>query len=512
MNLIISLLGKKKEKLFNKKFIYNNKQNKYQYLLDEIIDRFIFCKRIFIICSKIQIDKKKVNFKKSKKVKIIYSNHTPNQIKSILKVKNFIKLDEEVAILNPDLIFEINNKDFENHINDKIFRINDLHGKIFNISSEDLRRSYGKKDTLITTSDIEDKITKIQKKQKFPYNQKVSAGLYYLKEWNFFLEGVKKVKNINKQAFHVADVMSQIIKNKNIYSARVKNFVCFEDSKKLIEYNFWKKYFIFNHSLHDKLNKVNIQNIIPSAGEGSRHKHLGYNLPKPMIPISKKKMFERSIESLPNKKNNLFIFRKKTFNKYKLKKSFSSKTKTSNYFTIKSRTKGMAITISKARKFIHIDRPVIVSSCDLKCVINYSKFYKIIKNHNPEAMIFTWTQYPFASESPNSHAYVNDKNLIINKISEKKTISLDPDNDSAVTGIFYFNSGKILLDCIDYSIKNKITVNGEYYIATAMTKLLNENKKIINFKVDQMISWSLPEHLLDYLYWERIFINENSKI
>ena len=45
-----------------------------------------------------------------------------------------------------------------------------------------------------------------------------------------------------------------------------------------------------------------------------------------------------------------------------------------------------------------------------------------------------------------------------------------------------------------------------------MTKLLNEKKKIINFKVDQMISWSLPEHLQDYLFWEKVFVNENNKI
>ena len=66
--------------------------------------------------------------------------------------------------------------------------------------------------------------------------------------------------------------------------------------------------------------KQKIQNIIPSAGEGSRHKHLGYNLPKPLIPISKKMMFERSLESLPSNKNNLFIFKKKTFLKNNLQK------------------------------------------------------------------------------------------------------------------------------------------------------------------------------------------------
>ena len=120
-------------------------------------------------------------------------------------------------------------------------------------------------------------------------------------------------------------------------------------------------------------------------------------------------------------------------------------------------------------------------------------------------MIFTWSKYPLASESPNSHAYVKDNKLRINKISEKKVISKNPDNESAVTGIFYFKNGQILIDCIEYSLRNKITVNGEYYVATAMTKLLKQKKKIINFKVNQLISWSLPEHLEDYIFWEKKF-------
>ena len=182
----------------------------------------------------------------------------------------------------------------------------------------------------------------------------------------------------------------------------------------------------------DNLIKKDIQNIIPSAGEGSRHRQLGYNLPKPLIPISNKMMFERSLESLPNKSNNLFIFKKNTFIKNNLKKKFLKNNKKSNFYLISKKTKGMAITISKARKFIQLEKPVIVSSCDIKCVINYSKFYKIIKKNNPTAMIFTWSQYPFASESPNSHAYVKDKKLIVTKISEKKTISKNPDKDSAV--------------------------------------------------------------------------------
>jgi NDP-sugar pyrophosphorylase family protein len=223
-------------------------------------------------------------------------------------------------------------------------------------------------------------------------------------------------------------------------------------------------------------------------------------------------MFERSLESLPNYKDNLFIFKKKTFFKNNLKNKFLKNKNKSQYYLIDKKTKGMAITIYKAKKLIKLDQPVIISSCDLKCVINYKKFYDVIKKMNPTGIIFTWSQYPPASESPNSHAYVVSKNSIVNKISEKKPISTSPDKDSAVTGIFYFKSGNHLLECIEHSIKNKITVNGEYYIATAMNKLLNEKEKIINFKVDQMISWSLPEHLKDYLFWEEKFTNVKSKV
>ena len=39
----------------------------------------------------------------------------------------------------------------------------------------------------------------------------------------------------------------------------------------------------------------------------------------------------------------------------------------------------MAITINKAKQYIKLNKPVIISSCDLKCVINYKNFYNMIK-------------------------------------------------------------------------------------------------------------------------------------
>ena len=309
MNLIISLLGQKHGDLFKENFIFDKKK-KNNFLLDHIISKFNFCKKIFIIAEKNKIINKSINFKKNNKIKIIYSKPTKNQIKSILKVNKFIDKNERVIILNPDSNFEINVNNFKNSYD----------GAVFFINKQDLGRNSGKKDVLY--SDTNNLITRIKKKASYPFDQKVSAGIYYLKKWEYFTTFSSKINDLDKKNLQVADVFLKIIKLKKIHLIKINKFVCFENAKKIQEYKFWKNYFLTNFKLTDNLKKENIQNIIPSAGEGSRHKHLGYNVPKPLIPVSNKNMFERSLECLPNKNNNLFIFRKKTFIKNNLKKKF----------------------------------------------------------------------------------------------------------------------------------------------------------------------------------------------
>ena len=96
MILIVSFLGTINTKLYSTKN-FSNKNNYFH--LDEIIKKFNFCKKIFFICKKEDL-KKKIKFKNKKKVKLIFSSKTNNQILSIIfrylssinkhsKVKNY---------------------------------------------------------------------------------------------------------------------------------------------------------------------------------------------------------------------------------------------------------------------------------------------------------------------------------------------------------------------------------------------------------------------------------------
>ena len=495
--LIIPLMGKRRKNIFNKNNFFFNKT--YNFLLNHIFNNFKFCSKIILICKK--KDQKFIRFNKSPKINFINLKNSNNQIDTILRVQDKINQNTPLFILNPDALFNFIQNKVE--LNKYLLKC-DL--AFFGIkeyinSSKDL-----KKDTFEVYGN---NISSIMIKSGVSDNKKyfTSAGLYFFKNIKFFSKlNSKFIKKDDSKKFNIqlAHLFKNSLRNKKIKYFLVKNFIDFGNQKKYEEYIFWKRFFKDEFFKFDKQKGNKILNIIPAAGEGKRHKELGYNKPKPLIPISSKSMFENSINRLPSRNKNFFIFKKKTFLKFKIKNIFSQNKILQNYFLINRKTKGMAETILLAKDKLPHHQSAIVSSCDISFIINYKKFYKLLKK-KPDGIIFTWRQYPFADESPNSHAYVKVKKGRVISISEKKTISKNPNNDYAVTGIFYFKSIKLLIGCIEHMMKNKITVNNEYYVATSMNKIIKDKKKIYNFEVDQFISWSLPEHLQSYNYWEEIF-------
>ena len=164
MNLIISLLGQQHGDLFKENFILEKKKNNI-FLLDHILNKFNFCKKIFIIAEKKKIINKNINFKKNNKIKIVYSTPSKNQIKSILKVNKFIDKNERIIILNPDSNFEINVNNFKNSYD----------GAVFFVNKQDLGRNSGKKDVLFTNNN--NQIIRIKKKKIYFLKKKYSATL-----------------------------------------------------------------------------------------------------------------------------------------------------------------------------------------------------------------------------------------------------------------------------------------------------------------------------------------------
>ena len=489
-------------------FKYYSKLGKQKIILDytkKIFDKFNLKFDIeiyFITSEKIQ---KKYNIKryidkiKYKKNTITLKKETKNLIETVLHSKLLINnKNEKIIIFHPDSFCEIDIAKFYTLSKKEFDGIQfgyDHFNPTDHLSSDTGRFSVTKNK----------KIKKVYEKTKLDNHLLTCAGLHYFKNWHIFEHYAQKLliskKIIHKVTSEVYNLM--IINNLHIKYFEVTDFISFSNISSINEFNFWNSYFKTKYS---KLKKTfNINNIIPSAGSGKRHKQ--FKVAKPFIDISGKPMVSHAMESLPVSNNNYVLFRNHVVKTYKneINKFKNIIKKKISIVKINKKTDGMARTCLFLEKHLDKNLPIIISSCDYKFLYNEKKLHALIKKEDPDSIIFTFRNYPDARIDPNSYAYVKvNKNRIL-KIVEKKAISKTPNKDFAVTGVFYFKNWYLFKKAVDAMIVSKNTVNGEYYVATAIQELVNKKNKVLNFEIDKFISWSLPIHLKTYLFWEKIF-------
>tara|TARA_B100000787_G_scaffold154986_1_gene130137 strand:+ start:441 stop:1997 length:1557 start_codon:yes stop_codon:yes gene_type:complete len=440
-----------------------------------------------------------INKIKYEKNTIVLKKDTKNLIETILQSKLLISnKNEKIIIFHPDSFCEIDIEKFCN-ISKKGYDGIQFGYDHFN-PTDHLSSNTGR--FLITKNQ---KIKKIYEKTKLGNHLLTCAGLHYFKDWNIFEHYAEKLLLRKKIKYKVTSEVYNlmIMQNLHIRYFQVSNFISFSNISSVNEFNFWNSYFKTKYS---KLKKTfNINNIIPSAGSGRRHKQ--FKVAKPFIDISGKSMVSHAMESLPVSNNNYVLFRDHVATTYKneINKIKNILKKKITIVRINKKTDGMARTCLFLEKHLDKDLPIIISSCDYKFLYNEKKLHALIKKEDPDSIIFTFRNYPDARIDPNSYAYVKvNKNRIV-KIVEKKAISKTPHKDFAVTGVFYFKNWYLFKKAVDDMISNKNTVNGEYYVATAIQELVNKKNKILNFEIDKFISWSLPIHLKTYFFWEKIF-------
>jgi hypothetical protein len=85
----------------------------------------------------------------------------------------------------------------------------------------------------------------------------------------------------------------------------------------------------------------------------------------------------------------------------------------------------------------------------------------------------------FNSDSP-EFSYVRVDGLSAVEIAEKQVIS-----NKALAGIIYFENKQILLECIRWSLLNKIQTNGRYYLAPSVNAQIALGKKVSMYSINE---------------------------
>ena len=293
--------------------------------------------------------------------------------------------------------------------------------------------------------------------------------------------------------------------------SEVKKFICLGTPYDLNQYIFWNKY--FNQKIKKNLNLLDQTNIISMAGKSERFKKFGYKTSKPLINVGGQPMFIKSSMSYPKSKNWIFLPTAKDYTNYNLEKTI----KKYDYFDkftihpIKKRTSGQAETCLFAKKLVNPNKPLLIGSCDYSILFSHHKLIKLILNKKVDVLVWTYKLKNIVVKDFDAFAFCKTKNdkCRVTKIVEKKTISKNPQNDQFVVGNFWFRKSDYFFEAIEESIKEKNTINGEYYIGNSLNYLIKKKLNIFTFPIEKFISYGNPFELKIYEFWEEFFLKNN---
>lgn len=234
--------------------------------------------------------------------------------------------------------------------------------------------------------------------------------------------------------------------------------------------------------------------VIPMAGEGSRFRVAGYDLPKPFIDVAGVPMIARVLNNLaiPGARY-ILIAKHEHLQRYSTHFSELRSKFPLDIVEVDGTTEGTACTVLHARKLINNEYPLMIANSDQFVAASVRDFYEdcTARNLNGSILCFRDLQ-----KNPKwSFARVNESG-ILQEVAEKKPIS-----ELATVGIYLFSEGRLFVDgAIDMIARND-RVNNEFYTCPVYNYIVEEGHKIGVYEIaaDAMHGLGTPEDLEVFL-------------
>lgn len=254
-----------------------------------------------------------------------------------------------------------------------------------------------------------------------------------------------------------------------------------------------------------------MQIVIPMSGFGERFRRVGYKVPKPLIKVNGKEIIKYVIDLFPGEKNFTFICNQDHLNakNYRMLEIIKDYCPSAKIIGIPAHKLGPVHAMEIVSNSIEDDEEIIVNYCDFSCNWDYKDFLKHIKHTESIGCIPAYKGFHPHNYGKTNYAYLKLDNAQLIDIQEKEPYTDDKTQEYASSGTYYFKSGKILKESINYCKKHKLNVNSEYYVSLCYKYLIEQNYKVTPYHINYFMQWGTPEDLSEYNYWSDLFKNIN---
>ena len=213
--------------------------------------------------------------------------------------------------------------------------------------------------------------------------------------------------------------------------------------------------------------------LLLMAGAGSRFAGSDYDLPKPLIEIDGRPMYEHAIESLGLNGNVVVVSR------------FRINDSRCLVINVDKVLDGPALSALMAKKYINNNEELIIMNSDQ--MIDWSPSdLDLARPFDGGLLLFraTGNRWSFAKVVGNRVVEVAEK---------------DPISQDALVGIHYWKRGKDFVKYAEKMISKNDRVNNEFYIAPVYNYAISDGLSIVPIYVNKMYDLGTPEALDTYL-------------
>lgn len=215
--------------------------------------------------------------------------------------------------------------------------------------------------------------------------------------------------------------------------------------------------------------------VIPMAGYGSRFANAGFELPKPLIPVHQVPMVKLVIENItPNEPHRfIFVCQQEHSSRYRIENLLKEWAPNCEIIFIKEVTAGAACTVLLAENLIDNDCELMIANSDQWVDIDINEYLAAQRRCPLDGIIMTM------EASDPKWSYVGfDEAGKVTSVVEKQVISSE-----ATVGIYNFKKGSLFCSAARSMIRQKKTVDGEFYVAPAYNELIASGSEIGVFNI-----------------------------
>ena len=356
----------------------------------------------------------------------------------------------------------------------------------------------------------------IQEKQPYTDNRMAeyaSSGTYYFASGALMREAfhltMEQGLNVGGEYYVSLSYKPLLAKGRAIAVYPLQHFMQWGTPEDVAEYNYWSRAFrsLMRRAAPPSPSQGAL--VIPMAGLGQRFADEGYDVTKPLIPVSGRPMVVQAVYDLPPAMRHAFVLRRDMPGHEEIAGTLKGSCPGAVIETIAAVTEGQACTAligleALARTAGALDGPVTFGACDNGALYQAQAFQALVDDPDTDVIVWGIRGFANAVRNPKMYGWIDEESGLIRSVSVKTPLG-SPATDPIVLGTFTFRRPQDFRDTVNRLIARDGRINGEFYIDSCINDALALGLRCRLFEVDSFLSWGTPNDLRTFEYWQSCF-------